>query len=129
MNKIARGIAVDTGLILISDPSFYEKWNGVLNEDTRLYKKFKINNGKYLVKTHIKNTWNGPVSNEGIVEITSGKMIVSDPCYHFNGDNEWMTLLDKTDYMKDPIPGCLVLDKMGGDGTYNVHINLEEINV
>ena len=129
MNKIARGIAVDTGLILISDPSFYEKWNGVLNEDTRLYKKFKINNGKYLVKTHIKNTWNGPVSNEGIVEITNGKMIVTDPCYHFHPYDVWMKLLNSTDYLNDPIEGCLVLQKMGGDGRYNVEIEMEEMNV
>lgn len=126
MNKVANNISVDSGTILISDPSFYEKWKGSLNENSDLYKIFKVNNGKYKVKTHIDETYHGPVDNEGILEITSGKMIVSDPCYHFHPHDIWMNLLDSTDYMRAPIDGCLVLDKMGGDGCYDVEIELEE---
>ena len=129
MNKIAKNICVDAGLILISDPSFYEKWGGQLSEDDRLYKVFKVKNGKYKVKSMIPKAWNGKVQDEGVIEITSGKMIVSDPCYHFNSHDIWMKLLDSTDYMNDPIEGCLVLQKMGGDGRYNVEIEMEEINV
>lgn len=125
----AKGISVDAGVIMISDKEFYEKWKGELSNQKDLFKSFDVPNGKYEVKWKIKKTWNGDVNGEGILEITSGQMIVSDPCYHFEEDNKWMNLLNHTNYLKDEPEGTVVLDKMGGDGCYNVQIMLEEINV
>lgn len=127
MNKIANNICVDAGVILISDESFYEKWNGkVLDENNELFKKFKLENGQYLIKWAINKTWNGKVSGEGFINIDSGIVIVSDPCYHFERD-DWMKLLSSTDYLKSMPEGVMILDSMGGDGEYNVRINFRKI--
>jgi hypothetical protein len=124
----AKGIPVDAGIIMLSDPEFYNKWKGLVNQKRPdLFKSFDVKNGKYEVKWKIKKTWNGDVKGEGILEITSGKMIVSDPCYHFHADDSWDNLLNKTDYLKNEPEGTIVLDKMGGDGVYNVQIMLEEV--
>jgi hypothetical protein len=39
-----------------------------------------------------------------------------------------MKVLNDTDYFKKPIDGCIVLDSMGGDGCYDVHMKLENLN-
>lgn len=124
----AKGIPVDAGVIMLSDPEFYNKWKGSLNKERPdLFKSFDVKNGKYEVKWKIKKTWNGDVEGEGVLEITSGKLIVSDPCYHFNNNSSWDDLLNKTDYLKSEPEGTVILDKMGGDGIYNVQIMLEEL--
>jgi hypothetical protein len=128
--KIAKNISVDAGLIMITDPSFYKKWDGTISDDKYLYKTYKVKNGDYKVHWSIKNTWNGPVEGDGILKITSGIMMVSDPCYHFhehNGKDVWMDLLNATNYLNDEQDGCVTLDKMGGDGGYDVRIEMEEI--
>lgn len=63
MDKIARDICVDSGTILISDESFYKKWNGeVLDENKELFKKYKLENGQYKIEWNINRTWNGNIS-------------------------------------------------------------------
>ena len=125
--KIAKGISVDAGIIMISDPSFYKEWKGCLTDRKDLYQVYNVKNGEYKIEWSIKNTWNGDVCGNGILKITSGQMIVSDPCYHFQEHGGWMTLLDKTNYLNDCPEGCVTIDKMGGDGCYDVRIKLEEI--
>jgi len=125
MKKIVKDICVDSGLILISDKTFYNKYNGVVDEE--LCKKIKIKNGTYKVNWYISNTWNGRVEGKGILKVNSEEIIVSDPCYHFQkGSNlEWARVLNDTNYFTKEPDGCVVLNKMGGDGCFNVHFNLE----
>ena len=128
MNEIARDISVDSGTILISDKSFYEKWNGkVLDKNNELFKKFELENGQYQIEWEIDETWNGNVSGDGYINIDSGIVIISDPCYHFKNHDDWMKLLNSTDYLASMPEGVMILDSMGGDGTYNVHINFRKM--
>ncbi len=128
MDKIARDICVDSGTILISDESFYKKWNGeVLDENKELFKKYKLENGQYKIEWNINRTWNGNISGEGFINIDSGIVIISDPCYHFKNHDDWMKLLNSTDYLTSIPEGSVILDSMGGDGTYNVHINFRKM--
>jgi len=123
MNKVARNISVDSGTIMISDRNFYE----YITEDDSLFKKFKVENGRYIVTWKISKTWNGDVLGKGFLNVESGEIIISDPCYHYEKHCDWIELLSKTDFLRNPPEGTLVLDKMGGDGTYNVYFNLEKI--
>jgi len=127
MKRVVKDIGVDAGLILISDKTFYEKYDGIIDE--KLCKKIKVTNGNYKVNWQIKKTWNGDVSGQGLLKVTTGEFIVSDPCYHIHSENDqmWMKVLEDTNYFRDNIDGCIVLDSMGGDGLYNVHLNLELI--
>ena len=128
MNEIARDISVDSGTILISDKSFYEKWNGkVLDENNELFKKFELENGQYQIEWEIDETWNGNVSGDGYINIDSGIVIVSDPCYHFENHDDWMKLLNSTDYLTSMPEGVMILDSMGGDGSYDVHIKFRRM--
>ena len=130
--KIAKNIGVDAGLIMITDPSFYEKWGGKVSERKDLYKSYKVKNGEYRVQWSINNTWNGDVSGGGILKITSGQMIVSDPCYHFqeqSGRDVWGDLLDATNFLNDEQDGCVIINETGGDGSFDVRIEMEEIIV
>ena len=120
-------VGVDAGIIMICDEDYYKDYGFEFNE--RISKKRKISPGKYNCKWNIPKTWNGNVKGEGILEITSGNMIVSDPCYciqHENNDN-WDRFLKDTDFANKPKQGTVVLDKMGGDGQYTVYISLEKI--
>lgn len=127
MNRIAKDIGVDSGLILISDKTFYNKYNGIIDE--KLCKKIKIKNGTYKVNWYILNTWNGRVQGEGILKVKSDEIVISDPCYHIQGESnsEWERVLKETNYFNDKVDGCVVLDKMGGDGCFDVYLNLELI--
>lgn len=118
-------VPVDAGLILISDEKFYEKYEGSFEEDNWLMQRFDVEPGVFKCKWNIPNTWNGDVEGEGLLEITSGKMIVSDPCYLI--DDMWDKVLDDTDYFHNEPDGTVVLNKMGGDGCYNVTIELEKV--
>lgn len=115
-------IGVDAGIIMICDEDYYRKYG--LKFDSNLSKKRKIKPGRYDCWWSIKKTWNGEVSGDGILEITSGNMIVSDPCYCIE---DWSRFLNNTNMTNNPEQGTIVLDKMGGDGTYTVNIELEEL--
>ena len=87
----------------------------------------KEENGKYNINWEIAKSWNGTVGDSGELIVESGKIVVSDPCYHFPDHNEWLKLLDKHDYFQTVPYGCLVLDSMGGDGSYDVNLILSKI--
>lgn len=123
---IANDISVDAGLILISDDTFYEKYNGSIREDC--CKIVEIENGKYSLDWNIDDTYAGDISGENeIIEITSGRIIISDPCYHFDNEN-WDKILDDYDFLSITPEGCFIIDEMGGDGTYKVELRLRKIN-
>ena len=131
MNKIFKDIGVDAGMIMICDESYYQKYN--YTKDLRISKEFTIKNGTYNCNWNIPKTWNGDVDGNGILRVTSGKVIVSDPCYCIGGidddfDNDgWTRWLDDTNYGENIPDGTLILQSMGGDGVYTVHLKLEEL--
>jgi hypothetical protein len=123
-------VGVDAGLIMICDKDFYKNYN--YTEDKRLSKEFKLEPGVYDVKWRISESWNGDVSGEGVLDVSSGNVIISDPCYCIGGisdgfnDDAWGRILDETNYLNSPPSGTVVLDKMGGDGTYTVQVGFEK---
>ena len=119
MEKLISSVGVDSGIIMISDRDYYNKYNGKVDKIAR---SISLKPGSYNVKWKILETWNGPIEGEGTVELTSGKMIISDPCYNIN--NEWDKWLKETDYGKNCGYGVILIDKMGGDGTYEVLLNI-----
>lgn len=127
MNKVAKNVSVDAGIILISDEDFYKKWNGDITDRNDLFVKYNLENGQYKVTWTIYESWNGKVGGKGILNVNTGSVIVSDPCYHFKNQKDWNNLLNNTDCLNNTPDGCILLDSMGGDGSYNVHINFERI--
>jgi hypothetical protein len=131
MNKKFTGIGVDAGMIMICDESYYEQYN--YTKDPLLSQKFKLKNGNYNCDWKIPKSWNGKVEGRGILTVNSEKVIISDPCYCIGGKSDgfqtdgWDRWLSDTDYGNNIPMGCLILDKMGGDGCYTVHLKLKEI--
>ena len=113
MNIVAN-TGVDAGMIMVCDAKGY---SGV---DT-----YSVPNGKYKVEWRIAETWNGSIDGEGIIEVTSGEIIVTDPCYVI-GDKEWMKWLEDTNY-GDNVDNAIIIDEMGGDGYYTVHLGLTKV--
>lgn len=124
MNIVVRDIGVDAGLIMICDEKYYEEKNS--EYDPELSKVIKLDPGKYYVKWKINNTWNGNVNGFGTLNAPSGNIIISDPCYCIKNES-WEEWLDETNYGMDVPDGCLILDKMGGDGSYDVRLELNKI--
>ena len=124
MNFQFAGVGVDSGTIMICDEDYYKKYE--YRFEDRLSFKRKIPNGRYSCKWCIPHTWNGRVQGRGILEVKSGTIIVSDPCYCVEQDN-WSKVIHDTDCLNKLPEGVLLLDKMGGDGEYTVKISLEPI--
>ena len=122
MNFKVSGVGVDSGTIMICDESYYEKYGYKFDE--RLSFKKKVPNGRYNCSWNIKETWNGDVDGDGILEVTTGVVIISDPCYCVD---HWDQLLNESDTLFNTPEGTVVLDKMGGDGEYEVNISLQRI--
>lgn len=129
VEKKFSGVGVDAGIILIADYDFYRKYHGRIETGNRDVKKIKLNNGKYYVSWGIPNTWHGNVAGTGVLKVTSGLVVVSDPCYvvgnALSGDKkyaEWDKVLEDTNMFKKVPSGTVLLDKMGGDGRYTVTV-------
>lgn len=127
MNMNFYKIGVDSGMIMICDRSYYEKYGYKFEKG--LSKLRKVPNGKYSCFWHIPNTWNGTIEGIDDLIVTSGEIIVSDPCYCIQNESpsKWDDFLNDTNFGKNPKPGTLVLDSMGGDGCYSVYIRLDKI--
>lgn len=113
----AHGIGVDAGMIVITDQKDMDGSKGYI---------CPIKNGNYKVKWRIVNTWNGEIHGTGIVYITTGYIMVVDPCYVID-NSVWHSVLEQTNYFKSPPPGWVVIDSMGGDGCYDVTVKLKLI--
>jgi hypothetical protein len=121
IEKTFTHIGVDAGIIAIADRDFYREYKGRVSEDySKLGKKITLPIGKYNVDWSIANTWRGNVSGRGKLYVTSGEVLVCDPCYVIRNYSEWDRILKETDFLRKPPTGILVLDKMGGDGEYTV---------
>jgi hypothetical protein len=124
-----KDIAVDAGIILIADEDYYQRYEGLIKPNyDKLGKKHDLQKGKYYVEWKISQTWNGKVSGNGILNVTSGKILICDPCYIISNYNQWDKILNNTNFFKYIPEGTLVLDTMGGDGIYNINISFKKIN-
>lgn len=122
MRTKVEGVGVDAGIIMICDKNYYDKYEGEL--DSRLSKIVSLKPGSYNIKWKIPDSWNGPLEGSGIVNVDSGSLVVSDPCYCIK-DELWMEWLDIVKYAKEPEEGTIIIDSMGGDGRYEVRLEIQ----
>jgi hypothetical protein len=123
---VAKNIGVDSGTILLADKDFYGEDYKLTN---KIYQKvFKVEPGNYKVQWKIKTLFDGHINGVGNINITSGKLVVSDPGYIITEDDKWDELLKTTNYFEKEPVGTVILNKMGGDGIYNVDMILEMIS-
>lgn len=123
----AKGICVDSGMIVVSDLINFRPYLNQKKQRSRnigLLKLFKIPKGKYFVDWRIKNSHNGTIEGAECLVIKSGKVVITDPCYLVASD-KWDLWMDNTN-MGERNPGAFVLNEMGGDGCYNVELKLEK---
>jgi len=137
MNLIAKNISVDAGMIIVADLAYRDL--ELTDKNLSLGNVRKVLNGKYKVHYSIKNTWNGPVEGDETLLVTNNKIIIIDPCYIIGTKlfvqcsisqamKSWMSWLEKTSYGKHlDSQQAFIIDSMGGDGCYNVHLSLQEI--
>jgi hypothetical protein len=120
-------VGVDAGLIVIADLDWFKSKKGYKFEP-ELSSIHTIDPGEYQIEWNIEDTCNGPVEGSGILKVTSGTVVVSDPCYLIDNEaNHWGDILDETNFFETPPDGMIVLDSMGGDGCYNVNIKLFQL--
>ncbi|MFA5150810.1 MAG: hypothetical protein WC433_07960 [Candidatus Omnitrophota bacterium] len=122
---IAKGIGVDSGMILISDFDYYGKDHEPIEE--KFQEIFDVTPGYYKINWKIKNTWEGTVSGSGVINITSGKLVVSDPCYIID-DSKWLAFCGEVEKNKCLV-NAVLLDSMGGDGVYDVEIGIKRLDL
>ena len=124
MNKKIKEIGVDAGIIMICDEEYYKKYSDSPNFNPSLTKLIKIKPGTYRINWSIKNTWKGDISGSDVLSVESGRVIISDPCYCIR-DEDWDKWLNDTDFGKHINGNAFIIDSMGGDGTYDIDLNLE----
>lgn len=86
--------------------------------------------GRYNCEYSLPHLWeNRRVGGECVLEVTSGKIAVIDPCYAFNNDTDvdtWKKVIDSIESLSST-PGVIICDNMGGDGDYRVVLRLTKI--
>jgi hypothetical protein len=134
-NIVVKDVGVDSGTIIVADVSIIEKDYKKEKDNNHI---IEISNGTYNVNVTILDSWNGQVSTSGTLKVTSGKIVVTDPCYIIGiEDEKWMDFLRKIysnwdkchgrlkkndNYTKEI--GIVIADNMGGDGIYEVSLNV-----
>lgn len=126
MKLVANSIGVDAGMIIVADADYFtERGHDISDKSGFLGESFEVENGVYNVKYEIPETWHGKLKGKTILEVKSGKIIVSDPCYIIDND-KWMDWLNQTSYgEKINSSQAFILDEMGGDGCYDVILDLK----
>jgi len=128
---VAEDIGVDAGMIIVCDTQYLIDVNKKFGQRTKidadLGREFKVQPGRYRVKCHIGDTWNGAIDEYGVVEIKSGALTVIDPCYVIQHESQknWLDWLSMVEFGKNPPFGVMILTSMGGDGCYTVELTLE----
>lgn len=130
---VAEGIGVDAGMIIVADYAYFDKKRK--DDLSRIVKDgqvLPVPNGIYQVHFLIDDTWNGEVTMEKTLTVTSGKIVVIDPCYVIGAadkkDYAWQKWLGATDYGHNiGSNAAFICDDMGGDGSYKVQLELREI--
>ena len=147
----AEGIGVDSGCIIVCDLDYLKKLKqGYCNKEIELFGKiFTVPKGKYKVDYRIPdcsqseygddiddNNFDDICSGENEpLDIKSGKLVVIDPCYTIGKDKDgehiddnWQSWLVDTNYGHEiPHGKGFIIDSMGGDGCYEVELELKKI--
>ncbi len=129
MNKIFlefENVGVDSGYIFVGDYSFAIKKN--ISRVKKLVGIANIENGRYNAKLTIFDTWVGDIVVKGVVEITSGKLIIGDPGYFIKSG---LDDIENGIYSKDDkwlkTNGVILTNDMEGDGVYRCILELTPI--
>lgn len=127
INLNCSDVSVDSGMIMVSDKNCYKNY-GYIDKyhDRDLNYEFKVSPGKYKCLWSINNSYNGPIAGSKEIEITSGILVVSDPCYLIE-EECWSRFLDDTDLGDDPLDGSFIIDEQGGDGSFHLLLTLTPI--
>ena len=128
IDLVAEDIDVDAGMIIVADKAYMKEVPN-RNDMGPTGCVFKVPVGKYKVRWAIRETWNDAIEGTESLEVTSGKIFVTDPCYVIGDSHDgWMKWLEATDYGKKlDTPLAFIIDEMGGDGTYKVKLVLERL--
>jgi len=127
-------VCVDTGVICVTDIENLKHEAGNAFKDVRDKRysgfSFDVEPGTYRVDVSIPDTWNGEVEESYDIEVRSGTVVVTDPCYWFdNVDHEmWSDFLDKYEFCQRSSDEFMFVSSMGGDGTYSVSVTLTKIH-
>jgi hypothetical protein len=129
MKRNIKGIPVDSGLIMICDKDHYKKYN--YKRNVLLVHEIDVPKGSYKIDWHIPDSHNGDIRGNNILKVTTGKIIVGDPCYSIDDkknnktvEKAWDSWLKDTNYGMNPPKGCVVISEMGGDGKFDIHLEL-----
>lgn len=136
-------VGVDSGTILVADLAWYGRVKHGDAIDPAVMRQVKVPPGVYRLG------WSVPqdeepadeeddecgeertIDGEGELLVTSGTVVVSDPCYAYGqdkaGEAEWLRDLKEFDYFRQSPEGCVVLDKIHDDGSYEVRLTLRRI--
>jgi len=124
MKHLIKNVGVDAGLIMVGDTSYFTTM--FPNEQifpNRLAQVISVTPGQYKVDWSIKNTWNGNINGTFNLNVTSGQVFISDPCYLIEDQKTWCKYLDDTEFC-EKLPGnAAIINEMGGDGSYDVSLN------
>jgi len=120
-----KDIGVDAGMIIVMDMDYLKSVKHSMEDLERLGKVIKVPVGEYFVSWAIPETWHGDIEGDGIMKVTSGEVIIIDPCYVIGKPehNDWIEWLDENGY-GDEIGDdrAFVISSMGGDGVYDVQL-------
>lgn len=134
MNFTVKNIGVDSGTIMVADMDYLDVVPSPDAEEIRQCGKiFEVPNGQYNVSYVLPADYDNEeeiiCEGEGKLTVTSGKIFVCDPCYCIGRvNNEWDKYLNDTDCLDNlNTDKAFIIDKMGGDGEYEVILTLEKI--
>lgn len=130
MKAVVRCIGVDAGMIIVADIGYLRKDKD--SQDTSLGKVIEVPNGNYRVHYEIPETYNGDVCGIEELTVTSGKVLIIDPCYVIgklvkdrDGWGDWLVATDYGNTLGSK--KAFMIDSMGGDGCYEVRLNFVEV--
>ena len=128
MQRTVNGIGVDAGMIIVMDENYLKTVKHDLAQ-LNLGKVIKVPNGNYKVGWRIRDSWHGDINGEETLKVTSGKIIVIDPCYVIGKPDhtDWMAWLNATEYGEAlNSDQAFTIYSMGGDGEYKVELNFDK---
>jgi len=127
MNIHCDCIGVDAGLIAVFDYDYMIKESRGESQPTQNFEIIDVEPGIYTVHVIIPESWDGRIERLFKLNVSSGKLVVSDPCYWFN--EGWMSYLNKTDYCSDYYSSDHIhFISTGGDGGFEVTLIIEKEN-
>jgi hypothetical protein len=143
MRYIAYGVGVDAGMIILGDLDYSKEVNKFgfsIPELKKLGQIFNVpTNGKYEVKWKLffeedeKEKYESleDINGSGIINVTSGKIFIVDPCYVIGTKGgKWGDWLNATDYGNAiNSDKAFLLEGIHDDGCYNIEFYMKLIEI